>query len=156
MMKRFLSFAWVTFLFFSCETGGLTSTPSEIEGVWIFKGYQQGTYSCEDDLEKVTLEITRKGDKFEISGQSFINTYFSRAEVSYNRGNRSGSIAFEGIGTTKMGGPEHLMSCESVYYKMLGDANTLKIEDRRLYLGRIPLLNESRLPDTLIFEKKGV
>ncbi len=154
-MMRFMSFILLTILFFSCETGQLTSTPSELEGLWVYKGYRYGMSGCEDDLEKVTLEIIRKGNAFEISGRSFINTYFSNAEVSYNRAGQSGTISFDGIGTTKMGGPENLMNCETVYYQLLGSSTTVKIENQRLYLGREPRPVDSKLPETLIFEKKG-
>lgn len=151
-----MSFLLLMTTFMACETGQLTSTPAEMEGVWVFKGYRYETPDCRDDAAEVTLEITRKGDRFEISGRSYINTYFSEAEVSYNSSKQSGTLKFGGIGSTKMGGPENLMNCEIVYYQLLGGATTLKIEGDRLYLGREPRPIDSSLPETLIFEKKKV
>lgn len=153
-MMRFLSLILLTILFFSCETGELTSTPSELEGVWIFKGYKYGMPGCEDEPKKVTLEITRKGNVFEISGRSFINTYFSRAEVSYNTATQNGTIEFESIGTTKMGGPENLMNCEMAYYQLLAGSTNVKIENQRLYLGRESRVTDSGIPEILIFERQ--
>lgn len=160
-MIRFLLFMLVTALFSSCETGSLTSTPSELEGVWVFKGYRQGETlyevpGCEKETETITLEITRKGDGFDISGRSFINTYFSRAQVNYNRSDQSGTIKFEGIGTTKMGGPENLMNCESAYYQHLGNSSKVKTESQRLYLQREPRPVDSQIWPTLVFEKKKI
>lgn len=164
-MMRFLSFILLMILFFSCETGQMTSTPTELEGVWVYKGYQYGPGhagtpagmpGCEKETENVTLEITRKNNRLEISGRSFINTYFSTAEVSFERTDQSGTIAFEGIGTTKMGGPENLMQCETVYYELLRNATIVKIENQRLYLGREQRPIDSRLHETLIFEKKKI
>ncbi len=155
-MIRFLFFMLLAALFSSCDTGELTSTPSELEGSWIYKGYLHGFADCAAEMDSVTLEITRKGDVFEISGRSFINTYFSRARVSYNSSDQTGTIGFESIGSTKMGGPENLMRCETVYYQLLGSSNTIKLENQRLYLGREPRLADSKIPETLIFEKKKI
>lgn len=155
-MIRFLFLMLFAALFASCDTGKLASAPSELEGVWIYKGYLHGIADCADEMELVTLEITRKGDVFEISGRSFINSYFSTARVNFNSPEQAGTIRFESIGSTKMGGPENLMKCETVYYQLLGNSNTVKIENQRLYLGREPRQEDSKIPETLIFEKKKI
>jgi len=158
---RTLFYVLLTTLFFSCDTGELTSTPSELEGEWVFKAYQRGENTdewpdCAKEMGAVTLVLTRKGDGFEVSGQSVINTYFSYAKVNYNSGTGSGTIKFEGIGSTKMGGPENLMNCETIYYQYLEKVSEMKIEGRRLYLERVPLPVESQIWPSLVFEKKKV
>lgn len=150
-MTRFLYFVLLAALFSSCETGSLTSTPSEPEGKWVLKGYRNRVSDCPYD--QVTLEISRKEKGYEITGRSFINTYFSDAEISYNVSDQSGTITFSGIGSTKMGGPEHLMLCEADYYQLLGSSATLKIENQHLHLSRVSRPEELGLPEVLIFER---
>ena len=156
-MIRFLSFSFLMTVFMACETGQLTSTPAELEGAWLFKGYDNSTTpDCREDAREVTLDITRQGNGFEISGRSFINIYSSSADVSYNPSTQSGTIKFSAIGSTKMGGPENLMACEVVYYQLLAGTTTVKIEGNRLYLTRETRPVDSSVPVTLIFEKKKV
>ena len=161
MMKRILFFDFLTTLFSSCDTGELASTPSELEGVWVFKAYQRAEnmhewQDCTDGTKEVTLVLIRKGKGFEVSGQSVINMYSSSAEVSYSSGTRSGTIKFGSVGGTKMGGPENLMNCERIYYQYLENVSGIKIEGNRLYLERVPLPVESQIWPVMVFEKKKV
>lgn len=117
----------------SCQTSELSSSNAQFEGEWIFKGYEVNdiiTPPCMPEGGEVTLLIKEKGDVFSIEGKSFVNSYFSKAQI----GKEANSLTVGAVGTTKMAGPDHLMACESRYYELLRSVFSYKTEGSELFL----------------------
>lgn len=147
----------------SCEKTDI-ALKDNLEGEWVLKnvflsdaidspcGWEAGEHS------PLTLNINLKDDKYAISGNSAVNSYFGSFELlSYDSENNTGKIESGAIGSTKKAGPEALMNCESRFLGQLERATDFAFDDNdKLRIGNFR--DENSHPRDggyyLIFEKK--
>lgn len=147
----------------SCEKTDI-ALKDNLEGEWVLKnvflsdaidspcGWEAGEHS------PLTLNINLKDDKYAISGNSAVNSYFGSFELlSYDSENNTGKIESGAIGSTKKAGPEALMNCETRFLTQLDTATDFAFDDNgELRIGNFR--DENSHPRDggyyLIFEKK--
>ncbi len=147
-------------ILFSCSKGDLIdiSSDTEITGFWVFEGYRTEngvTTPCEPNDQAVTLDIELFSESYKGSGKSFVNSYQFIAKIDFLDEENNGRISIDGIGTTKMAGPPHLMECENVYYDNLKTSAYFNLKDSKLYLSRVSHTTEfnPEIP-VLVFKRK--
>ncbi|AWV99412.1 META domain-containing protein [Arcticibacterium luteifluviistationis] len=111
-----------------------------------------------DKHEPLTLNITKDGNGYSFGGNAVINTYFGSLElISFDEKNQTGKIQTGPIGSTRKGGPENLMNCETRFLTQLDTATDFAFDDNgELRIGNFR--DENSHPRDggyyLIFEKK--
>jgi heat shock protein HslJ len=142
---------------FSCQKDALMSAVPDVEGSWKFSGYKLNeeaplTNPCDQAI--VTLNIASSPDGYSITGTSFINTYLSKVSFAIDHTKRAGTIEMAAVGSTKMGGPDNLMQCESNYYVNLKNINNFMLDGQTLYLYRnLTPQNPGNDSPILVFER---
>lgn len=141
----------------SCGNSDVQLAKTNLEGNWVFKGYQNGDdfdQPCDTTGAKATLIFKQGDNSFAVSGRSFINSYFSDANLKFDNTGKTGQITFNEIGMTLMAGPKVLMDCENRYSSELIKVEFLKLDNNKLFLSREAILSKSTIPETMVFEKE--
>lgn len=148
-MKNFFLALISTFLIFSCtaitnvgsgNTGKVISVKDIVNTSWKLtdiSGEKVVPKKIDGkEIGVVTLDIT--ADK--ISGSAGVNRYFGSYDIN------DGEVTINGVGSTKMMGPEDLMKTEYKYLSVLQDVTSVELKDKNTLI----LKTDS---DTLTFTK---
>lgn len=146
----------------ACEET-VPKTEADLEGTWIFKEFFLGDAILSgcgwegEDARTMTLVVEIEDDKYKISGNAPINSYFGNMLLlSFDNENNKGKVEIPPIASTKMAGPEPLMQCETQYFELLGTTTDIAIiADDVLHLGRFrtPESNPRDGGTYLVFER---
>jgi heat shock protein HslJ len=154
-------FIYVVLLLSCSKNNGVTL----LEGEWVLQNRFYGDVMmspCDDnvtDHPKITLTISaEENGTWKVSGKSVINTYFSSFEIENRYDNDSRmKINVNSLGATKIGGTIEKMNCEREYFRLLSEANEIRIVGTTLNWGVFPEPNSpvSRDGGTFLIFKKS-
>lgn len=119
-------------------------------GSWkLEKIVSDDSVDCLTEKSEVTLEFSSTSEGLQVTGKSYINSYFSYANIDKHLG----EMSFEPIGSTKMGGTPFMMNCEASFYQLLSETTSYSLENDKLTLSNPTNLTASGLVKTLTFKK---
>ncbi len=158
---RYLTFIVTFFFMASCLTYEPVLVNEDLEGLWTFEGYRDpGSNSsifkgCGSSDSTVSFAVKRVGEKYEVTGKSYINTYSAPLVfTSFSKVAGEGTLQFGAVTRTEIGGSQEIMLCENNYFQKLEASTEYILESNKLYLRSLPSDFDSREPLLMVFIKQ--
>lgn len=107
-----------------CSQQDLSIQSVGIFGNWRFVRYQEQKPSKYVISMEIKDEVNSQG-LYQLSGKSPVNFYFS----SFTLNKQKGEIKLEGIGGTKMAGPQEETEAEYEYWRKLAAVSSFRLSD---------------------------